>query len=99
MHVTYSVNVSSHAGAGTCGIQGVPLKRIISGQDATHGSWPWQVSIKFRDILVCGGVLIAPNHVLSAAHCFKDIPKHYFKVLTVVAGWFIGFNAFNAFIK
>lgn len=73
-------------GSGTCGKSGIPLSRIISGQNATHGTWPWQVSFKYGKRLVCGGVLISPKHVLSAGHCFEGVSKHILKVLTVVAG-------------
>ena len=57
-----------------CGIQSVrPLsKRIVGGQDARPGSWPWMVYIKVVLLAeqLCGGTLIAPQWVLTAAHCF-----------------------------
>eukprot|EP00111_Clytia_hemisphaerica_P009324 TCONS_00027370-protein len=62
------------------------LGRIIAGTNALRGSWPWQVVIKFRDSLVCGGVLIAPTHVLTAAHCFQSIPRGIISLLTVTLG-------------
>jgi trypsin len=42
--------------------------RIIGGQDATPGSYPFFVSLLVQGH-ACGGSLIAPDIVLSAAHC------------------------------
>lgn len=49
--------------------------RIVGGECTTQKDWPWQVALfksssggGFR--FLCGGSLIRPNWVLTAAHCF-----------------------------
>lgn len=50
--------------------------RIVGGEPAVPGSWPWQVALVKRgednfNGQFCGGSLIHPKWVLSAAHCFE----------------------------
>ncbi|KAM3587582.1 uncharacterized protein V6R79_009513 [Siganus canaliculatus] len=58
--------------------------RIIGGQEAWAHSWPWQVCLQFASMPACGGAIISPLWVLSAAHCFKRYNKASF--WTVLAG-------------
>ena len=49
--------------------------RIVGGEATSQREWPWQIALFLRaggrEFYTCGGSLIAPNWVLSAAHCFQ----------------------------
>jgi len=61
-----------------CGVQVIPpsLSKIVGGDEATPGSWPWQVMLRKRywggDYQFCGGTLISDQWVVTAAHCFYN---------------------------
>ncbi|XP_058122741.1 chymotrypsin BI-like [Anopheles ziemanni] len=51
------------------------MSKIVNGQVAQQGQFPWQVSIRAalgRSVTVCGGSLIDARWVLTAAHCTND---------------------------
>ncbi|KYO47312.1 serine protease 27 [Alligator mississippiensis] len=59
------------------------LNRNVGGEDSAEGEWPWQVSLWRHKRHLCGGSLIAPQWVITAAHCFqasKD-PSQYMVLL------------------
>jgi len=55
-----------------CGVPAIAPNvnmRVVGGVEATPHSWPWMVSLQRDGNHFCGGSLINPQWVLSAAHC------------------------------
>ncbi|GAA6089594.1 transmembrane protease serine 11D-like [Tachysurus ichikawai] len=48
------------------------LERIVGGTVARQGQWAWQASLQWKGRHMCGGVIINPNWVITAAHCFIE---------------------------
>lgn len=47
--------------------------RVVGGTDAVAEDWPWQVALQSDSGSLCGGSLIHPQWILTAAHCFKGV--------------------------
>ena len=48
--------------------------RIVGGVTATKHSWPWQAMLMTKSkSQFCGGTLVHPNWVVTAAHCVENL--------------------------
>jgi hypothetical protein len=72
--------------------------KIVGGATTTVQRYPWQVAVAFNDAITpgdgydrqfCGGTLVAPTIVITAAHCTFDFP--------VATGGFNPANRFEVF--
>uniref|UniRef100_A0A2R8P5F6 Ovochymase 1 n=1 Tax=Callithrix jacchus TaxID=9483 RepID=A0A2R8P5F6_CALJA len=59
-------------------------RRIAGGEEACPHCWPWHVGLRFLGDYQCGGAIIDPVWILTAAHCVqsKNNPFSW----TIIAG-------------
>ncbi|XP_073459198.1 transmembrane protease serine 5 [Aquarana catesbeiana] len=60
--------------------------RIIGGSDVALGRWPWQISLYLNNKHVCGGSIVAPNWIITAAHCVHNYRSPQVSSWSVLAG-------------
>lgn len=46
--------------------------RVVGGTEAEEHSWPWQAYLTYNWAFTCGGTLVHPQWVVSAAHCIEN---------------------------
>ncbi|KAF4082314.1 hypothetical protein AMELA_G00150140 [Ameiurus melas] len=57
-----------------CGRSDAPATRIVGGQVVSIlGRWPWQVSLQVMGNHLCGGSIITPSWIVTAAHCVHSL--------------------------
>uniref|UniRef100_A0A3Q3XIP3 Peptidase S1 domain-containing protein n=1 Tax=Mola mola TaxID=94237 RepID=A0A3Q3XIP3_MOLML len=67
-----TVTCNSVCSAPECGI--APFStRIVGGQDAAVGAWPWQASLHKDRHHICGGSLINNEYVLNKRHRYMSL--------------------------
>uniref|UniRef100_A0A3Q3FRT3 Peptidase S1 domain-containing protein n=1 Tax=Kryptolebias marmoratus TaxID=37003 RepID=A0A3Q3FRT3_KRYMA len=73
----------------------VPVSRIVGGQTAREGEWPWQVSLHFdRSKHTCGASVLNNRWLLTAAHCVQD-DRHIRSEPNRQADWTCVFFSFD----
>ncbi|ELK08478.1 Transmembrane protease, serine 3 [Pteropus alecto] len=62
-----------------CGLRTGYSTRIVGGNTSALAQWPWQASLQFQGYHLCGGSVITPLWVVTAAHCVYDLylPKSW----------------------
>jgi prostatin (serine protease 8) len=68
-----------------------PRERIINGQDAADGQFPYQISYQWGLLgfyqHVCGGSIISPTWILTAGHCVTEVPAlGEYKIIAGITG-------------
>ena len=69
------------------GVQQEQSPEIVGGREAEPGAWPWQVALvahtssQAYNGFFCGGSIIAPEWVLTAAHCLDGTDASLIDVL------------------
>ncbi|KAI1293834.1 Serine protease 27 [Halotydeus destructor] len=65
----------------SCGKQHILRNsKVVGGNDTYDGEFPWTVSVRRNDRHHCGGVIVGPKWVLTAAHCVQSKNAHVFSV-------------------
>lgn len=64
--------------ASTCGCGSKGAAKVVGGQNANAGEWPWQAALRrkqnFREVF-CGATLIHRQWLVTSAHCAVAFPQ------------------------
>lgn len=46
-----------------------PSPRVVGGKNANSHEFPYQISLRVKSHHICGGSILSPYYVITAAHC------------------------------
>lgn len=71
--------------------------KIVGGNVAAEGQFPYQASLRYRGRHFCGGSIINERWILTASHCLSGYVRHYRSITNKKLLCFhaISFNSFN----
>ncbi|CAF5135023.1 unnamed protein product, partial [Rotaria sp. Silwood1] len=65
----YSCNHNAECG---CSKTDAIVDKIVGGESAVNSSWGWAVSLQRFGSHFCGGAIISPLHIITAANCVPN---------------------------
>ncbi|XP_043276811.1 trypsin-6-like isoform X2 [Venturia canescens] len=68
------------------GAAGARYRRLVGAQPTAIENVPYYASLRYENYHICGGALISPRHVVTAAHCVAELFSEPYEDLTVVTG-------------
>ena len=73
--------------------RGTVAKRIVGGNAADPGEWPWQVLLqwengtaiykRYSNLSYCGGAILSKHFILTAAHCYLNGKFNNFQITNI----------------
>ncbi|XP_018495777.1 trypsin-1 [Galendromus occidentalis] len=60
-----------------CGRSNNRSGKIVGGEKAREGDFPWQVQLRRHGTQICGGSILSENFAVTAAHCVQNNPSIY----------------------
>ncbi len=70
---TFAVLVTVTAALASTLMLAAPSGAIVAGRNADVGEYPWMVALRSGGGQFCGGSIIAPDTVVTAAHCVEGM--------------------------
>ncbi|XP_060570946.1 chymotrypsinogen A-like isoform X2 [Ruditapes philippinarum] len=55
--------------------------RIVGGNFADKGEYPWLIVLRYGGRFRCGGTIINPTTIITAAHCVTKKRKRYYEIV------------------